>query len=112
MLQTVIRFSVFSVIILQRKPFSNAGFFFFYKCNMRLIFHCYTQRRCLRKKSLIWKQSVFKRIAFTNVSFMLFRWLLQFVLIEAPCEDTVAAQRIYLIDHDAESMTCILISHA
>lgn len=64
------------------------------------------------KKSLIWKWSVFKRIAFTNVSFMLFRWLLQFVLIEAPCKDTVAAQRIYLIDHDAESMTCILISHA
>lgn len=43
---------------------------------------------------------------------MLFRWLLQFVLIEAPCEDPVAAQRIYLIDHDAESMPCILISHA
>lgn len=38
MLQTVIRFSVFSVNILQRKPFSNAGVFFFYKCNMTLFF--------------------------------------------------------------------------
>lgn len=110
MLQTVIRFSVFSVINLQRKPFSNAGFFFL-QIKHDTIFHCYTRRRCL-KKSLIWKRSVFKRIAFTKVSFMLFRWLLQFVLIEAPCEDTVAAQRIYLIDHDAESMPCILISHA
>lgn len=111
MLQTVIRFSVFSVNILQRKPFSNAGGIF-NKCNMRLFFTAILRGAASVKKSLIWKRSVFKRIAFTNVSFMLFRWLLQFVLIEAPCEDTVAAQRIYLIDHDAESMTCILISHA
>lgn len=86
--------------------------FFFYKCNMTLFFTATLRDAASVKKSLIWKRSVFKRIAFTNVSFMLFRWLLQFVLIEAPCEDTVAAQRIYLIDHDAESMTCILISHA